>query len=498
MGARRELVAWRFVACFALSLLVYVPRAYRTLCLMGDSAEMVTAAALGGIPHAPGYPLYVVLGRALRWLPFGELPFRIHLGSAILHAATVAVVALAIEQITRRTGPAMLGAATLALSRVFLAGSLYAEVFPLNDLLFALLLLLAARVADDVSDGRTWIALSMATGMALSHHQMIALGAPALLLLVGPGASRVASRHPLRAAGLLLVTMLIPVASYSLLLIAAARDPLLSWGDVHDFHSLYRLITRQDYGGLLHASRRPASGQLLERLDAFALSTGESFGIVALALSALGVVWGYRHARRPCAALVLAFVCAGPLFAGTNAVDLHSEYRRAFFERFASMSHVPLAILVGMGATEAFDRIRSSPRWSRGLRASMVSGLLVVLTVVPLVFGTRDLDFSRDDLGAVYAHDLVASLPEGSLVLLKGDMSTQAALYACGVERRCGDRIVMAPLQLGLPWKLEQERRRHPSLFATEDNAFDYSSGDGVAKLVRHELARRPVAIHGE
>jgi hypothetical protein len=489
----------RFVACFGLTLLVYVPRAYRTLCLTGDSAELVTAAALWGVPHPPGYPLNVLVGHALARLPWLELPFRVHSASAILHAATVAVVARTIERITGRTGPALLGAATLALSRVFFAGSLYAEVFPLNDLFFAALLLLGVLAAyDTTGQRRPWLALAIAGGMAAAHHHMIALAVPGLAVLIGPAAANLLRRRPLFCGALAVIAVAIALSSFALVGIAAARDPLLSWDDVHDLRSLAHLATRQDYGGLFHSSRRSASGQLLERLDAFALSTGRSFGWVALALAAFGLLWGFRHAPRCCVALITAFGFTGPLLAVMNAVDLHSEYRRAFFERFATMSHVPIAILVGLGFTHAFDWMRSSARISPGFRLPMLAGVLGLLSTGPLIYGVRDLDFSGDRLGIAYAHDLVASTPDRSLILLKGDMATQAALYVCGVEKRCGDRIVLAPLQFAMPWKLAQDRRRYPELGLGDADSGDFAGGGGVAGLVQRQLPNRPVFLHPE
>jgi len=484
----------RFALVFGLVLCLYAPRTFRTLCLTGDSAELVTAATLGGIPHAPGYPLYVISSHLLAHLPRLELPFRVHLGSALFHAAAVGAVACAIARVTGSAGAALLGAATLALGRGFFAGSLYAEVFPLNDLFFAWLLYLALRVADPTDDRRAapWLSLAGVTGLGLSHHPMIALGFPALAILIAPAARRLARESPRHAIGLASFCLAIPVACYALLLVAARRDPWLSWGDVHDVRSLLHLLTRQDYGGLLHASRRPATGQLLERLDAYVVSTAKSFGPGALLLAATGAVAWLGRARRIGVALIVAVVLAGPAFAAANAVDLHSEYRLAFVERFFTMSHVPLSILVGLGAARAFEWLREAPNLGRGWRAPLLAGLGALLTVGPLFYRARDLDFSRERLAAAYARDLVTKAPERSLVLLKGDMSTQAALYECGVEQACGQRIVLAPLQLSMKWRLEQVRRRNPELALTD-------LAPTVAELVERGLAQgRAVFVHPE
>src|SRR6476661_6782800 len=70
----------------------------RTLCptvYLGDSGEISTAIATGGVPHPPGYPLFGLLGRAaLALIPWGEPAFRIGCVVAAAAAAAVAVLYL--------------------------------------------------------------------------------------------------------------------------------------------------------------------------------------------------------------------------------------------------------------------------------------------------------------------------------------------------------------------------------------------------------------------
>jgi len=58
------LLIWAAAAIpFAAYLLTLCPTVY-----VGDSGELTTAAATLGIPHPPGYPLYVLLGYAFSHL----------------------------------------------------------------------------------------------------------------------------------------------------------------------------------------------------------------------------------------------------------------------------------------------------------------------------------------------------------------------------------------------------------------------------------------------
>src|SRR5947199_7419012 len=69
--------------------------------VVGDSPELITAAVTLGVAHAPGYPLFTVLGHLFSLVPFGSIPFRINLLSAICGALTIGVVYLSAFRLTR-------------------------------------------------------------------------------------------------------------------------------------------------------------------------------------------------------------------------------------------------------------------------------------------------------------------------------------------------------------------------------------------------------------
>jgi hypothetical protein len=491
-GRRRRLL---FLTLSLSALVVYLPRTYRSLAIIGDSAELVSAAARWGVPHPPGYPLYTLIAHTLTLLPFLELPWRVHLASACFHAATVGIVACIIELLTGSLAAALIGAVTLALGRIFFLGSLYAEVFPLNDLLLACLLLLAIGIAQRErigdSDGPRWKVPAAVLGLSLAHHHMIVLAFPTLATLAGAPLWRDIRHRPRRMIGAVICALAPPTLFYALIPLAASRHPVPSWGDVRDGGSLWRLVTRQDYGGVAHASRRLVDGQLLERLDALALGTAQSFGVVGVLLFLVGAL-GLRRERRMCIALLLAIFCCGPLFAALNAFDIHSEYRVAFFERFTTMCHVPFAVMVGWGAAELERWLKAHALGSPQI-ARVAMGLVAALAVAPLLRNLASFDFSKNRRGEAYAHDLVESTPDGALVLLKSDMASQAALYFCSVERRCADRIVLTPGQLWMPWKKDELARRYPALSLPRDDV-----ASAARWLVEENLPDRPVFVHPE
>ena len=103
------------------------------------------------------------------------------LTSAVFHSATVGATVLATFALSRSRLAALAAGVALGLQRSFFAGSLYAEVFPLNDLFFAALFLLALRLRSREAPPVAFVLLA---GVAASHHMLIALAAPALAILV--------------------------------------------------------------------------------------------------------------------------------------------------------------------------------------------------------------------------------------------------------------------------------------------------------------------------
>src|SRR5437763_8371863 len=143
--------------------------------VVGDSPELITAAVTVGVAHAPGYPLFTMLGHLFSLVPFGPIPFRVNLLSAICNALTIGVVYLSAFRLTRSQLAAAVAALLLAVNPTFWEWSLAAEVFPLNNLLAAVLILLLITWREQPERGVLLIAAFFVAGLALTNHQTIVL-----------------------------------------------------------------------------------------------------------------------------------------------------------------------------------------------------------------------------------------------------------------------------------------------------------------------------------
>src|SRR5436305_7688444 len=69
---------------------------------MWDASEYITAAYVLGIPHPPGNPLFVLLGRVASLLPVGTVAIRVNLLAAVASACTAAIWFLVVERVLSR------------------------------------------------------------------------------------------------------------------------------------------------------------------------------------------------------------------------------------------------------------------------------------------------------------------------------------------------------------------------------------------------------------
>src|SRR5918911_702298 len=76
---------------FAAALLLYA-RTLAPSVLPGDYAEFQMCAAILGVPHPTGYPLYVLLGKLFTLLPVGDVAYRVNLSSAVYMAGAAGVL----------------------------------------------------------------------------------------------------------------------------------------------------------------------------------------------------------------------------------------------------------------------------------------------------------------------------------------------------------------------------------------------------------------------
>jgi hypothetical protein len=168
---------------FLVPLVAYVLTACSTVYNL-DSAELSTAAYVLGIVRATGYPLYLLLGKAFTFLlPLGDVGFRLNVMSALCAAGSIALLYQLLWRLTRQRAAALAASLLFAFSYYFWAQAVVAEVYALQALLMAALLLVLLAWEARRSD-RLLAVFGLLYGLCFGNHMSTVLLAPGIALFL--------------------------------------------------------------------------------------------------------------------------------------------------------------------------------------------------------------------------------------------------------------------------------------------------------------------------
>src|SRR5262245_39465819 len=124
------------VGVAVVALVAYVRSLLPGIGYSGDTAKFQMLGAVGGVPHATGYPLYVLVVQVFHHLvPFGSSAWRANLLSAVFGAAAIAVLYRLLRLLDVRPAVGAATALTFAFTVTFWSQAVVAEVYTLHILL---------------------------------------------------------------------------------------------------------------------------------------------------------------------------------------------------------------------------------------------------------------------------------------------------------------------------------------------------------------------------
>lgn len=366
----------------------------------GDAGELAAASAVLGVAHAPGYPLYALVGKLFGLvMPFGAWTHRMNVLSALLGAGALSLLTDALRRNGFGRAPRLGAAAVMGLATASQVSTAVTEVFSLHVFL-AVLLLWSCSHENAVSDGGS-AAVGLVFGLALGNHHTTILILPALLMIPGLRARSLAFAAAGTLAGLTV---------YAYVPIRAAASPPLDWGHATTLDSFLHVLLRKDYGSLSLTTDGSGAGGLPEL--ARQAARGLSFlGAAPALLAAAGAALWPSVSRLPRRVALAWLLATGPLFLMLGRPGWDAQTAGAL-ERFALLPLVGAALL----AAAALQRL--------GPLAPYAAGALAVL-------GLASPASSRGDhLAHDYGRTLLDTLPRGALLVMDGGDDTFYSLAA--------------------------------------------------------------------
>jgi hypothetical protein len=389
---------------------VYAALAARDV-MFGDALELVASAARNGVAHPPGYPLWIVLAHLATLVPFGQLAYRANLTASGFHALTVGLVYAGGYVLVRRHGPALFAALLLAVvSPLFVTWSLQAEVFSLNDLFAAAIVLLCLLWLEDASRWRLVVPIAALFGLGLANQQTLILLAPLPLWVAWCGRNALrSSKNAPQALGLAALALLFGFClPYLHTILASQRLGEWELGEARTLPQLIDVIDRRAFGTFnLVSNPGSRGGSAVERAAMLVLLGGWPY--LAVAAGLIGLALRKRYAEVTFAALIVA----GPLLAFCAAANLNldTEVSRGLFSRFGLL---PLVALAPFSACAAF--LLDSFARDRLLRTAVIVAA-VFAAFVPAALHLPALSLSGAHDARTLSRDVFAALPPHAILL---------------------------------------------------------------------------------
>ena len=309
----------------------------------------------GFLGLAIAHPLYYIVALGAKLLPFGTFGHRVNLVSAIAGAVAAANLYLLVRLWLGRNFPALIAAATLAVSHTFWRHASIAETYTLWTALFLGELIVLLRYTK-TERTRCLYALGLLNGLAIAVHMLAVI--PGLCYMVVVLVLLRKRRIRFRDATLVLVFWMVGALPYEYLIVkemtqsgdilgtlasAAFGDRWQS--DVLNTRLSWRIVKENASFLLLNF---PTPNALLFFVGIAALFTTKSASIVRYLLAALTVLFfafAFRYTIADRYAFFIPFYAVACIVVGLGAYRVQELVRhQGLLVLIAGFSLLPIAI----------------------------------------------------------------------------------------------------------------------------------------------------------
>ncbi len=409
-----------------------------------DGGDLISAAAVHGVAHPGGYPLYLLVAQVFQAVIPGNLAFRTNVLSAVCMILAALVVYSAACQLLRGKSFAALAAwsaaLTFGISPLVWSQAVITEVYALQTLLTALIIL---QALTGKSKWNNDLIRGLVAGLSLGNHLTSVILLP-LLLWDGNAPCRNIKKHLGGRTGGLLIGSLI----YTLLPLWASGQPPVNWGNPVSLPAFFELL-----GGRMYQSNLTGL-YALERLRGLAGVFLAQVGFPGLFITVFLLFGGWK-AIKETAPLLWIFMAHAifSLFYGT--ID-------SFVYLIPCV--MVLCLWIAAGLQEIIQILTTFWR-----AAWIPAGVLIIAAITARAIQTFPrVDASHDSRAETYGQSMMQDLPKDAIISTADDESTFTLWYFhYGLKQR-NDLAVMAKGLIRYDWYRETLRSTYPNLIVPE------------------------------
>ncbi len=472
-----------------------------------DSDEFISVSRVYGVAHPSGYPLYTMLGILTGYLP---LPLsyagKINSLSAILHATTAVLVFFITEILLKKYfkntkdsfWAALIGTLTLTISFSFWFFALFAEVFSLNNLLIAaviLTLLLWKKLKDD----RLLYVAGFLGGLGLSNQQTILLLSPAFIFLVWFLDNKIFLQWKkiLVSISCFIVGFILP---YFYLPFAASHSPVINWGDPRSFSAIFEIIRRSVYAdaqgsGAYLSVKGITMQQRLLGLQLFFIYLQTNLTWFFFFISIIGAA--YLAIKKKFGLLLflsLGILGSGLFFAfySPPSISVNTLYLLGIHYRFYLSTLIFFSILIGFGAHALYSSINHfSKKYS-----VLVYPIIFIITIPILLQNFQEIKANDFSIGHTYGKTLLKSLEKNALLICYSEPSCFTAQYI-QLDEKIRQDVIIIPADF-IQQTPEQLKKKYPFLLKKTVSRINARHAvQLVREVINLNINKRPIYVAG-
>jgi hypothetical protein len=453
-------------------------------CPFWDPGETIAASNVLGIPHPPGTPLYMLVGRLFAMVPIGSVGVRV-IWLAVLSAALGVLFTFLLtvrfirytqgenrtmaDEIIAWTG-GICAALFIGFSYTYWNNAIDGEVYSFSSFVQVFIIYLGVRWWEGLPKGEgdnrllaAWFLCFLCIGINLTAF--LVTPALALFVLMVHPRTLFSPRNLAWAA----VLALAGVSVHLYLIIRAHANPPINEGDPRTWGALRAMIMREQYGSRPMLPRTaPWSFQfgMFWRYFSSQFVLHAGWGALGSAIPiVIGLYGGFvhwlRHKKTFFLQAVTILICSVGLVVYLNFTDHEVRERDYFFtwayHFFAIWIGMGLAFLV-MWMRERWPALDTPRKWGVACAAA------IAFSALPLTHFWYTHDRRGFYVATDYAHNMLAPLAPRAIIFTNGDNDTFPLWYAQLCDHFREDVSVINLSLLNTDWYIRQMRDQEPKV----------------------------------
>lgn len=417
----------------------------------GDGPELITASMTLGVPHAPGYPTYVLFGRLFGLIPYGVPALRYNLFSAISMATATAFVTLTATGLTRyppRSGKyqwpvaAAVAGLVFGLTPLVWGQALIAEVYALNLMILSAVLWLLFT-----TEHHHPFAVGLLLGLAATTHLTSILMTPLVIYWL-----------PRTTWKRLVVGIGVGLSPFLLLPLMAHSGGPAVWGQADNLRGWLSIVTAEIY-----------------RPNFFSVEPS---------------IWFDRLRQWPATYLGLLAVITFPLLLIGFFLPDADRRTRTVMRGFLIISAIYFICAVSYDAHDAPVFLLPGVMLlviSLGPGLSRIGKACIVIPILMIVLNYNNVDLNREPGIRSSTMALFQNVPPDALLFTPGDESIATLWYFTDVEGHRPDLIAVDNTLFQFDWYRTRLGAKYPDLVYLDD--------DQPEKFIQANAVIRPVCF---